>query len=506
MRVLVMLLIAGCAIDAAGDEPIARHRGDPLAWGPCPTDSKYVYEPTAQCATIEVPLDRAHPERGTIPQFIARLPASSGPATKQFWILDGGPGSSGEELFEGIIDWYAQAMPDVDLYVPAHRGTGRSAGLACAGEGQDTPNNDDLTPAEWVACRDQMVAEWGDGLEQFTMSNATDDLADLIERARVPGQDVILYGLSYGTDEMWRLLARHPHAADAVIQDAIVSPGVMFQSREDQYADPVFREYARMCAADPFCHEKLGDDPFSRIVSVSKAVANGHCAASGFDSERLRLVLGDLLVAWNVRVYALSIPYRLERCSEADIVALHKFLAFYFEPYDLDGYSNALDVNISFSEIWEHPSPSPATLIARAEHQVAAIDYGFERAAISATWPRHPADHRDPEWPRIDVPMLMLNGTLDVETPLPTAEVAALHYHGPHQTFVRLPNSPHAGGYQSPTTRPDGLPCGIDIMASFVADPRGMLDTSCIADMEPVRFDDDRFARFFFGTTSTWEN
>ena len=54
------------------------------------------------------------------------------------------------------------------------------------------------------------MGEWGEGLAQFTISNATDDLAELIDRARVPGQEVVLYGLSYGTAEMWRYLARHP--------------------------------------------------------------------------------------------------------------------------------------------------------------------------------------------------------------------------------------------------------------------------------------------------------
>ena len=119
-----------------------------------------------------------------------------------------------------------------------------------------------------------------------------------------------------------------------------------------------------------------------------------------------------------------AIPYRLERCSAADVAALQNLVAFWYQPYSTDGYSNALDVNISFSEYWEHPSPSPATLIARVDHRVAAIDYGFQRADISASWPRY---HDEPhaEWPRVDIPLLMLNGTLDIETPLPTAEVAA---------------------------------------------------------------------------------
>jgi hypothetical protein len=100
----------------------------------------------------------------------------------------------------------------------------------------------------------------------------------------------------------------------------------------------------------------------------------------------------------------------------------------------------------------------------------------------------------------------MLNGTLDGETPIETALVAATHYHGPHQHFVMLPNAPHSGGYQSPTTLPDRLPCGIKIMASFVADPKAAPDTSCIASMQPVAFESAAMAAAFFGTTSVWDN
>ena len=59
------------------------------------------------------------------------------------------------------------------------------------------------------------------------------------------------------------------------------------------------------------------------------------------------------------KLFALAIPYRLQRCSPGDLAALHTFLDAWFAPFELDGYSNALDVNISFSEYWETPSQSP---------------------------------------------------------------------------------------------------------------------------------------------------
>jgi hypothetical protein len=37
------------------------------------------------------------------------------------------------------------------------------------------------------------------------------------------------------------------------------------------------------------------------------------------------------------------------------------------------------------------------------------------------------------------VPMLMVNGTLDTETPIDIPLVASTPFNGPHQTFVKLP-------------------------------------------------------------------
>ena len=43
-------------------------------------------------------------------------------------------------------------------------------------------------------------------------------------------------------------------------------------------------------------------------------------------------------------------------------------------------------------------------------------------------------------------------------------------------------------------------------MGSFVANPHAPVDTSCIARMRPIVFDDERFPQLFFGTTNVWEN
>ena len=504
----VLLIVAGCAEPMESVDPPRETRtavDQTITWGACP-DTDYAFVPTAECATVAMPLDHEHPDGRTVPVFVARVRSGS-PHPNQLWIFDGGPGGSGEEFFLGILQWFQAVMPDTDLYVPAHRGTGNSAPLACAGEAANTPLGNEMTPAEWRDCRDTVVDEWGEGLRFFDVSNAVDDFAALIDLAREPGVPVYVYGLSYGTTVNWRYLARHPHQADAIIQDSIVSPNLEFISQSDAYIDPLFQEYAALCAEDSFCSGKMGAHPYEHVQEIVRELDAGHCAEAGVTHERLRQLMGASLIGWDIRPFSLAIPYRLERCSADDITAVQAAMALFFEPaaYE-DGYQRALEVNVSFNELWESPPPPPWLIKARVDHELASLeDWTKNRADIYPSWPKYAPDTRDPAWPQTDLPMLMINGDLDGETPIDLALAARDHYHGPNQTFVIIPKATHAAGYQSPTTRPDGIPCGIDIMGSFVRDPRGPLDLSCLDDLEPFSFDNDIAAFVYMDSGSVWD-
>lgn len=476
----------------------------PIVWGPCPENTAYTSGTVVECATIDMPLDHASPGGEQIPIFVARLRSGKAGAA-QLWMIDGGPGSSGEDFFWGLTDEFAAMIPDVDIYVPAHRGTGRSAGLVCAGEAHGTPADVELSPAEWQSCIQELQGKWGAKLALFNVTGAAQDLGTLIERAREPASKVFVYGLSYGTYLGLRYLELYPEQADGVILDSIVTPGTMFISKADEYFDPVAHQYADLCKADATCNAKLGPDPWTKIQSIVAAVHGGHCAEAGFTPETLRYVLGGGMMGWYSRLMSLALLYRLDRCSPEDVTAIQTDKDIWLSPYDLDGFSHGLEANVSFSELWESPAPSAMDLVARNDAALFSLNWGAARADAYGAWPRYTPDEHQLSWPTTSVPVLMLNGTLDTETPFDLAKQAETSLAGPHHTFVSLPNAPHGGGYQSPTL-PDNLPCGVTIMASFVKDPKAAPDTSCIAAMKPLAFEDAKRAKVFFGTGSVWEN
>jgi pimeloyl-ACP methyl ester carboxylesterase len=315
-----------------------------------------------------------------------------------------------------------------------------------------------------------------------------------------------LYGLSYGTSLAWRYLELFPHQAAGVIQDSVVSPGALFISRADTYFDPVLRDYAALCAADATCGARMGGDPYARLQALHAKLDAGHCPAAGWDRARLRYSLAGLLLNWRLRVLALPLAYRLERCAPQDVAALSRFASLYLAPLELgDTFSFPLESNISFSELWERPAPSAAELRAWDAGAVASLGWAAERAEAFALWPRYPESRWEVSWPKVKVPLLMLNGTLDAMTPLAGALEAAGRYTGPQQHFVTLPHVPHGALYNTPTTRPGAPQCAVLLVAGFVADSSAPPDTTCVAELQPLPFEDARTARSFFGTTSVWD-
>ncbi|MFB9684592.1 alpha/beta hydrolase [Amycolatopsis plumensis] len=78
-----------------------------LTWHPCATQQ----EPSAECATVEVPIDRARPELGSAQLALARLPARD-PAHRigSLLVNPGGPGGSGV----GFAQFGGLASPELD--------------------------------------------------------------------------------------------------------------------------------------------------------------------------------------------------------------------------------------------------------------------------------------------------------------------------------------------------------------------------------------------------------
>lgn len=171
------------------------------------------------CAVSSAPLRSNDPEAGVVELFIRKFPSASGAATGQVWLIAGGPGESGASFYP-FLNTMRAAFPDRDLIIPDHRGTGYSTRLCPAEETADSEGGYALSGAEWGSCIGGMYADI-ERTQAFTITNASHDLSQLVTRYRSEGA-VQVYGVSYGTQLILRMLQTAPVSLDGVVLDGLV--------------------------------------------------------------------------------------------------------------------------------------------------------------------------------------------------------------------------------------------------------------------------------------------
>ena len=226
----------------------------------------------AECATIQVPLSHDDPGGEKIETFVKRFRPPGGKSKRALWMLQGGPGGSGY-VYEGLSEAFATRYPDVDYYMPDHRGTGKSTKVTCSAQGDDTPSGFLIEEPEWPGCIEEVKAQWGDRLGRFNITGAARDLGLWIERTRQPEQPVFVLGVSYGTTWAQRYLQLFPAQVDGVVLDSVAPPGMML-SDQDKDQNQVAQVFMEFCGANEFCSSKLGTgaEPWNRATGLIQKV------------------------------------------------------------------------------------------------------------------------------------------------------------------------------------------------------------------------------------------
>ena len=522
----VSLFAAGCSSSDEAGQPAAPPITPPVTpeadAGPeAPTASTVTWTacslhsegdgPMAECATVKTPLDAKRPDGPTIDVFVKRFKPAGGKSLRAMWMLQGGPGGSGY-VFETMSEQIATKFPDVDFYMPDHRGTGRSTRLGCpAQEAAASEGGLGITEPEWPACLADVKAREGERLPFFNATNAANDLGLLIERTRQAGQPVFVYGVSYGTFLAHRYLQLFPQQANGVVFDSYVPP-VSSLARQDADANEAARDFFAVCAKDATCGAKLGADPWAKAEALVAKLKAGHCADIAVPEipthVLFRRAFGQMLMDPTLRVYIPAIVYRADRCEPRDVTAL-KVLVKNLTQEQPDGefmkqWGWVLSDNITMSELWETPSPTPAELEAIREAAVASRDVTTGMEIQIGKWPTYPHDEYYGGWPTTDVPVLFLQGGLDPATLLRKAVVAKEHFQKPHQTWVEIPTATHTVIASSATT--EKRSCGTRIMMSFFDNPPAAPDTSCLSSVVPLDFKGQTaISQGLLGTADAWE-
>ncbi|RHY09241.1 hypothetical protein DYB25_012835, partial [Aphanomyces astaci] len=350
----------------------------------------------AECADVAMPL--CYPgvctSTKTINVFVKRLLAINPPADKQpraMWMVQGGPGFGSPSLEPGLLDAYEAFNGTLSVYTIDHRGTGRSSILNCTSNGDQPKGNLN----QWQAlakCHRQLKALYATVIQAPTLFNGT---------------DVFVYGVSFGTYTVARVMHLQPSNVKGYVLDSIQSEefgttnAAPYYSNWDRDVGDAVDQYFAHCDKDAFCASKLGqpsskqalvdvyaalDAKSSPCYDVLAATANATNAAtpSEYVGSTLYTMLGDK------STWSLIAPFifRLRRCSQDDVdmfgnvttapnammqtsmMSTSSLPLFVLPPnrgsaYLKDeGFSAILYNLIVFSELWEFPAPTLETMAA----------------------------------------------------------------------------------------------------------------------------------------------
>lgn len=465
----------------------------------------------AECANVEVPLDWNSPHDAKVTFFVKRLIGSAPGPHRQLWLLQGGPGGAGDGL-EPLAREIARADTSLDVYIPDHRGTGRSERLDC-------PNARGSLAFDYATCIKEMKIRWGvQGLSTFSTTTAARDVGYVIERSRTAGQEVHVYGISYGTYWAQRYLQLFPTQPTAVALDGVCQSGLCSYLKMGYWFDRVGKKYMAECAADAVCGAKLGADPVESVRAAIAKANTGKCAGlTKINGTSLRKLYAMFIASFELRALIPATTFRILRCDADDVLALKHFesvltsdLGEGFSGFDGAAggkslTSDILGMHIAFSELEENPPISRTDL---ADLLADAVFTAYDPALRDAydMWPRYTPDALVGKYPTSQVPVLMMNGTLDPQTPLEFAEAIAPHYVAASQGLIVLPRAAHGVIHQSPTSEGSAKPsCGMMLWHQFLESPTAQLDSACRADILPHDFaGSPDLAAQYFGRPSLW--
>ena len=438
------LLIAMIAIGCARHQP-ARTRHAALELHTCTVPD--VKEPL-QCGTLEVPEDRAHPERRRLALPVIVLPMlGRRERGVPLFELMGGPGAAATTAAVAFATDLKALRDTGDIVLIDQRGTGTGpASLAC-------PELDDISAdrvADAAALRrcENALAARADLRFYGTVEAARD-----LEQARIAlGYERInIEALSYGTRLAQVYMRMFPSRVHAAVLFGTMPPDAHVPEDFAETAQRVVDAILEDCAREPECrraHPKLREQ-FASLAVPSRI---DRTAFTEWLRHRLYSSQG-----------AAQLPTTIAATAAGD------FSAFEGAPQLGKGLRNALNLTITCSE--DVPAIDVPAAVARSRKTWFGAGRLERQVATCADWPRVPVPRELYEPVATDVTVLAIAGERDPVTPPSYAERAIKRMR--NAQLIRVPGMAH---------EPDvAVDCLIAIERAFLREPMKRVDASCLA-------------------------
>jgi pimeloyl-ACP methyl ester carboxylesterase len=433
--VLVTVVAAGCTRTPT---PVSKS-------SPTPTPSPLVWADCKggfQCATVEVPLDYAHPAAGTIGIAISRKPATDTSRRIGSVLTNpGGPGASGIQFLRGEAGAMSALNARFDLIGFDPRGIGQSAPVRCL----DGPQEDNFNaldsvfddPAEKQAgiAGDKAYAA---GCMQrspqvLPFVDTVSAARDMDEIRAALGDNKLTYlGFSYGTFLGENYAHLFPTHIRALALDGVVDPTL--SPNDFLYAQLVAFEQnlqaflndckARRTASPPCTYAQAGD-PGTKLMSLMQRLDTTPLPVGNRSLTRSLAIIGVLTPLYDQSTW----PYLDQALTLADRnngSLLLRFSDLYLGRNSDGTYDNQTDANSAVNCI-DRPVPTDVAAYDALGPKFASASALFGPAfqysnLVCAYWPVKPTGTVGPITADGAPPILLVGGTGDPATPYAWAQ------------------------------------------------------------------------------------
>ncbi|MFB9198424.1 alpha/beta fold hydrolase [Actinomadura verrucosospora] len=448
----------------------------------------------AVCGTVRVPLVRARPELGgtTVAYALIEHRDTSRPVKGTVTINPGGPGNSAIASASQYAQMYRGLLEDHDLLLVDPRGVNRSDPVACGALGSLPATRDGFVRAIGECGR--TLGARGRG---YTSAETADDIDAVRAKLRIERLDLL--GESYGTYLMTVYAQRHPGRVRSVVLSSAYPLDFDMWARPNASAarrslrlvcgrsagacdgDRVLRDVARLA-------QRLRARPVPYTLDGPQRLLDDTAlAAIVYDSAKSAPAgIGDVpaMVRDALRGDTTALVDAARRVAPLSGSALHREEQQPFNPE----LAAAVMCN-DYPTLWNRRAPVAARLrqfsagrAALPERaywpfgKTAWTSMSYDQGDACVRWPDRRGPVQPTGGPFPDVPVLVVSGDLDANTPTAVGRQAARQFR--RAAVVEVPNVGHVAEQE-----PSG--CVAAIQTGFIRDLR-VPGTSCLAGIPPA--------------------